>query len=346
MISSSNNKVEIFDEYILMKSSGRECLTVYSKNINFTQCFNIYNTPKFMFLKNITIKIESNTIKHLYLNISDYPLPFNNYISNHPEIIKVDNKGKMTAIRPGHAIVTAFGQNNKLIKIKVISISTNGLLKKNTLDKYNASLYKKIMIVAHPDDETLWGGSNLFKDNYFVVCLTNGYNLDRANDFRKILKFTNNNGMILNYPDVEDNIVDDWSEVNIGIMKDLSIILSYKNWEKIVTHGPEGTTGHIHHKKISEYITKIAKNFNTINNLYYFGKFYKKNEIPKNLKRINDNELAYKLKEIAIYQSVKDMINKYWFHMIPYENLLSATNKKNFDNINCSNHSILINNNR
>ena len=107
------------------------------------------------------------------------------------------------------------------------------------------------MIVAHPDDETLWGGANLFLYSYFVVCLTNGYNERRAKDFRQILNFTNNGGIILNYPDLKDSnkIRDDWSEVKNGILKDLSIILNYKNWNKIVTHGPDGTTGHIHHKK-------------------------------------------------------------------------------------------------
>lgn len=31
------------------------------------------------------------------------------------------------------------------------------------------------MIVAHPDDETLWGGSHLIDDNYLVVCMSNGW---------------------------------------------------------------------------------------------------------------------------------------------------------------------------
>ncbi len=53
------------------------------------------------------------------------------------------------------------------------------------------------MRVAHPDDEILWGGSNLFKDKYFVVCVTNAYRLPGANYFREILNFANNSGIIL-----------------------------------------------------------------------------------------------------------------------------------------------------
>ena len=32
---------------------------------------------------------------------------------------------------------------------------------------------ESLMIVAHPDDETIWGGSHLLKGHYLVVCLTN-----------------------------------------------------------------------------------------------------------------------------------------------------------------------------
>ena len=86
------------------------------------------------------------------------------------------------------------------------------------------------MIVSHPDDEILWVGANLFKDDYFNVCLANGYNNARGRDFRKIMRFTNNNGIILNQPDIQDYIKDDWSEVKNRIIKDLTIILNFKYW--------------------------------------------------------------------------------------------------------------------
>ena len=35
--------------------------------------------------------------------------------------------------------------------------------------------------------------------------ITNGYNERRAKDFRQILNFTNNSGIILNYPDLKYN---------------------------------------------------------------------------------------------------------------------------------------------
>ena len=38
-----------------------------------------------------------------------------------------------------------------------------------------------LMIVAHPDDETLWGSSYLIKDKYLVVCITCGNKRVRVN---------------------------------------------------------------------------------------------------------------------------------------------------------------------
>ena len=325
-ISTKNNKVKLINGTILMDSSGKECLYIYTKNNNnSTICFNIYDPQQSYINKINSIRLEINNFQELAINFNQSNL---SYDSNHPDIIKVDNKGIIKALRPGKAIITISQLNNIITKFDVTAISSNGLINNYTLDKYNASLYKKVMIVAHPDDETLWGGANLVRDNYFVVCLTNGYNLARAHDFREILKFTNNSGIILNYPDIEDNIIDDWSEVENGILKDLSTILTYQNWDKIVTHGPDGTTGHYHHKKINQYVTEITKKFNSYKNLYYFQKFFKKDKIPNYLPRINDIELEYKRKEVEIYESVKHIIYQLWFHMLPFENFIPASKWK------------------
>ena len=331
-LKSLNNKIaELSNGFILMKSSGRECLIVYTKNkkINTKFCIKIYNTPKLNFKETNPIKIEIYNSMLLHLDRRDYPKINIKFKSNHPEIIKVNNGGEIIAVRPGSAIITASGLDGKSTNIKTLAISNNGFISNCTLNQYNARQYKNLMIVAHPDDETLWGGANLIKDRYFVVCLTNGFNLRRANNFKELLKFTNNSGIILNYPDLQDNIIDDWSEVKTGILKDLSKLLNYQYWEKIVTHGPDGTTGHIHHKKACKYVTKVVKQYNEYNNLYYFGKFYKKKKLPKYLPRISDKELSYKIKEINIYQSVIKNIYKLWYHMLPYENWILASKWKN-----------------
>ena len=50
----------------------------------------------------------------------------------------------------------ACGLDNINTQIKDLSVSKEGLLKNYNLDLYNANKYKNLMIVAHPDEETLW----------------------------------------------------------------------------------------------------------------------------------------------------------------------------------------------
>ena len=261
-----------------MISSGKECLTAFSNHFKSTICFNICKSPNFHFTEKGIIKLETNTSKILHLDLKGYPPNFIKYESNHPDIIKVDINGKISAIRPGSSIIKASGLDDNFDQIKVFSISNNGLINNCTLNKLNLSNYNNVMIVAHPDDETLWGGANLMKEKYFVVCLTNGYDKVRSNDFRNILNFTQNEGIILNYPDLEDSIMNDWTEVRNGIINDLSVIITYKNWAKIVTHGPEGTTGHYHHKKTSKFV-KLSKNIIKMIGLFNMIRIFFKNVI-------------------------------------------------------------------
>ena len=321
----SNKKGRIIKNNLLMVSNGKECLSAYSDMFHSTICFYIYNTPNLKFKENRPIKIETNSNKKLKLDFKDYPESYIKYESSHPDIIRVDNHGKITALRPGNSIIKAYGLDSKFTQINVLSIINNGLITNDIMNRSNINAYKNIMIVAHPDDETIWGGANMIRENYFIICLTNGYNSVRANDFKNVMKFTKNDGIILNYPDINDGNIDNWLEVRNGILKDLSKLISYKNWDKIVTHGPEGTNGHYHHKKTSQFVTEITKKYNKYNNLYYFQKFYNKNEIPKNLPRINDNEYNYKLKEVSIYKNKKENIYRLFLHMLPFENLILAS---------------------
>ena len=75
-LKSLNNKtIELSNGFILMKSSGRECLIAYTKNKkkNTKICINIYNTPELSFKENNPIKVEINNSMQLHLDKRDYP---------------------------------------------------------------------------------------------------------------------------------------------------------------------------------------------------------------------------------------------------------------------------------
>ena len=54
----------------------------------------------------------------------------------------------------------------------------------------------KLMIVAHPDDELLWGGGHLMDGNYLVVSVTRGYDKVRSAEFEKVVTESGNEPLI------------------------------------------------------------------------------------------------------------------------------------------------------
>ena len=61
-------------------------------------------------------------------------------------------------------------------------IDDSKCLHQKEINQIDLKQCQKLMIVAHPDDETIWGGSHLLKGHYLVVCLTNGNNEKRKKE--------------------------------------------------------------------------------------------------------------------------------------------------------------------
>ncbi len=86
----------------------------------------------------------------------------------------------------------------------------------------------KLMIVAHPDDEMLWGGLALLENDYLVVCITCGSNKYRVKEFKKAMEKTNDSYLMLGYPDKKWNHISDWKTKKKDLKKDLKKIIDYK----------------------------------------------------------------------------------------------------------------------
>ncbi len=180
-----------------------------------------------------------------------------------------------------------------------------------------------LMIVAHPDDELLWGGAHLIRDNYLVVCVTCGPNLVRVNEFVKVMNETNNKYIMLGYPDKTNGERDNWDSHRDNIYDDIKEIINLKDWEMIVTHNPEGEYGHIHHKMTSSLTTSAV----TTNNLYYFGKYHSKKKVGAyypTMAPISDKYLSVKKKLIGIYKS-QSFVQTMFDHMYAYEDFILAS---------------------
>lgn len=199
-----------------------------------------------------------------------------------------------------------------------ISHSLSGELSEKKLKNAGIEECDKLMIVAHPDDEVIWGGAHLSEGGYFVLCLTNGDNPTRSAEFEALKQAVGYRGLILSYPDKVAGERSEWKHLKNSITKDLTLILSIRDWELVVTHNPEGEYGHIHHKMTNALVTSVCKNANYTDKLMYFGKYYGKNEVPEDLDAIDSEALKKKEENLTLYVSQTKTIAKF-AHMIPHE---------------------------
>lgn len=229
--------------------------------------------------------------------------------------------GRKFIMRNWKIFLAVFGGIFILVICYIWNQRTSPPVTKERLDELLLPDVKRLMIVAHPDDETLWGGAHLAEESYLVVCLTNGTSDIRKAEFLKAVTAAGSVPLILEYPDKIFGIRSRWVGLEHRISDDLKVLLSYKNWELVVTHNPEGEYGHIHHKKTSRLVTKAAKEQNTT--LYYFGIYETKEQMESKSAKtkgqpLTESEYEQKLQRLEFYQSQKKTIELF-SHMLPYE---------------------------
>jgi LmbE family N-acetylglucosaminyl deacetylase len=119
--------------------------------------------------------------------------------------------------------------------------------------------YKKavVIIVAHPDDETLWCGGTILSNtdwNTFVVCLCRGNDKERAPKFFKTLKSYKAKGIMGDIDDGPQQKPIDDEEIDREILR----LLPPWHFDLIITHNPAGEyTRHIRHEEVSRSVIKL-----------------------------------------------------------------------------------------
>ena len=180
--------------------------------------------------------------------------------------------------------------------------------------------YKNLMVVAHPDDDLLFGGTELMKDDYVVVCVTCGTSKTRLKEFKRMMNYFEDEYITLGYPDLVEGKKSEWTDEYDSITRDIKNIINLKEWDKIVTHNPDGEYGHIHHKMTNRIVTGLT---NDKSKLYYFNKtystkYYKENNISKTL----DEEMCNKKREL-FDKYYKSQVGLKVRHLSDYEKVTS-----------------------
>jgi len=145
-----------------------------------------------------------------------------------------------------------------------------------------------LVIVAHPDDETIWMGGlilNTPEAKWTIFSLCRATDKDRAPKFKKVCKFYNAKSIISDLDDEGNLSIKD----SVPIIKKLIIKnLGDNKFDYIFTHGKNGEYGHPGHISVYLAVSDLVKNkILKIKKTFYF-----------NYKKINKGEKIYiKVKE-------------------------------------------------
>jgi LmbE family N-acetylglucosaminyl deacetylase len=113
------------------------------------------------------------------------------------------------------------------------------------------------IIVAHPDDETLWAGGLILNNpqwNCFIISLCRKSDEDRCSKFFKVLKILNADGTMGDLDDEPEQ-----KPIKIDVIKQIILeLLPKHNFDIIITHNPKGEyTKHLRHDEVSEAVIML-----------------------------------------------------------------------------------------
>ncbi len=113
------------------------------------------------------------------------------------------------------------------------------------------------LIVAHPDDETLWAGGTILTHptwQCFVVCLCRGSDLERAPRFKQTLILLRAEGIMGDLDDGPEQTPLPDFDLQHAILQ----LLPPNHFDLIITHHPAGEyTKHLRHEETSRAVIEL-----------------------------------------------------------------------------------------
>lgn len=214
---------------------------------------------------------------------------------------ELERRGKLT---PGHAASLAsrfeslarqwsIVEPGHAVRVRDYAGELRGRHRSGETGHVEADAPDKLMIVAHPDDETLFGGAQLLSERgWKVVCITNAADARRRHEFAKVMGEYGHVYEMWNYPDDPCRCFD-----CDALRADLGRVLHECEWVKVVTHNAEGEYGHPHHVATHRIVSALSDERMRV--FAFDGE------------EMEDGLWARKLEILGIYESQKHVVGEH-----------------------------------
>ena len=150
------------------------------------------------------------------------------------------------------------------------------------------------MVIAHPDDEALFGGAELLTHSkeYKVIAIDKAHNHERKGEFKASMA----------YIGIEE--YEHWTGYTGGedyhrekLIYELLRVLIERDWKKVVTHNKLGEYGHPRHRALHDILNHLRPDI-----LWQFD---------KGLERLQIDVLQKKRDLLKVYKSQREILD--WF---------------------------------
>jgi len=188
-------------------------------------------------------------------------------------------------------------------------IKFNKMFDITDIDKDKSSIGSVLLLIAHPDDEIMFWTPTikyfLSKNiNLKILCLSNG-NYNGLGDLREI-EFDNvsrelnlSNNVILNIPELQDDITKKWNSEKVSEMID-DFIKKNNDIKTIITFDGNGVTKHPNH-------------ISCFDGLMYYLKKYNDECKKKNIRVYTLKSFNFMLQYTWLIPMINCLFNKYGF---------------------------------